>query len=189
MKAKEKEKERENRSGGDPLLPMSEVCARAALGPSYVYDLVGRELCPPFVESGPRASRMRSSALDQWLAGCLALRAQMATLRHPVVLPAWPPAQHVPVPCHGIQMGRRPEVLALLWCSPNHLYRLMALADPAFRFPWPAPVGVRARRWAMHEVLDWISRRRSTLARRVRERNPWICRRPDDSDHRDGPPQ
>ena len=184
-----KEKDKDSHGGLDPLLRMREVCARAALGPSYVYELAGRELCPPFRESGSRASRMLSSELDQWLAGCLALRAQMPTLRHPVVLPAWPPAEDVPVPCHGIQMGRRSEVLALLSCSPNHLYRLMALADPAFRFPWPAPMGVRVRRWALHEVLEWISRRRSTLARRARERNPWICGRPGDSDHRDGPPQ
>ena len=186
-----KEKEKEKDGGLDPLLRMREVCLRAALGQSYVYELAGRELCPPFREVGPRASAMLSSDLDQWLAGCLALRAQMPTLLHPVVLPAWPPAVDVPVPCHGIQMARRPEVLALLSCSPNHLYRLMKLDDPAFRFPWPAPVGVRARRWALHEVLEWIGRRRSTLARRARERNPWICARPgsNGSDRRDSPPQ
>ena len=175
----------------DVLLRMREVCARAALGPSYVYDLVGRELCPPFWEGGPRVSVMLSSDLDQWLAGCLALRAQMPTLYHRVVLPAWPLAQDVPVPCHGIQMLRRPEVLALLPWSATHLYRLMRLEDPDLRFPWPAPLGQRARRWAQHEVLDWVSRRRSTLARRARERNPWICARPGStgSDRRDGPPQ
>ena len=179
-----------NSHGGlDPLLRMREVCARARLGPSYFYDLAGRQRCPPFRESGPRASAMLSSELDQWLAGCLALRAQMRSLSDAVVLPAWPPVEHVAVPCQRIQMLRRSEVLALLSCSPNHLYRLMALADPAFRFPWPAPMGVRARRWALHEALEWISRRHSTLARRARERNPWVCRRPGDSDHRDGPPQ
>ena len=173
-----KEKDKDSHGGLDPFLRMKEVCARAALGPSYVYELVGRELCPPFWEGGSRVSAMLSSDLDQWLAGCLALRAQMPTLNHPVVLPAWPPAQDVPVPCHGIQMLRRLEVLALLPWSANHLYRLMRLDDPDLRFPWPAPLGVKARRWAQHEVLDWVSRRLSTLARRARERNPWICARP-----------
>ena len=186
-----KEKEKDGHGGLDPLLRMKQVCARAGLGPSYVYELAGRELCPPFREVGPRASAMLSSDLDQWLAGCLALRAQMPTLYHRVVLPAWPPAQDVPVPCHGIQMLRRPEVLTLLPWSATHLYRLMRLDDLDLRFPWPAPVGVRARRWALHEVLEWISRRDSTLARRARERNPWICARPGStgSDRRDGPPQ
>ena len=67
---------------------------------------------------------------------------------HPVVLPAWPPHEDVVAPCQGIQMLKRPEVLALLSAGCTHLYRLMALDDPALRFPWPAPLGVRARRWA-----------------------------------------
>ena len=173
------------------LLRMREVCARAGLGPSYVYELAGRQLCPPFWEVGPRASAMLSSDLDQWLAGCLVLREQMPTLCHPVVLPAWPPVEDVAVPCQRIQMLRRSEVLALLSVSPGHLYRLMALDDAALRFPWPAPLGVRARRWPEHEALEWIRRRRTTLARRARERNPWICSRPGSSgsDRRDGPPQ
>ena len=171
------------------LLRMPQVCDRTALSPSYVYELVARGRCPPFLEVGPRASAMLSSDLDQWLAGCLALREQMPTLCHPVVLPAWPPVEDVAVPCQRIQMLRRSEVLALLSVSPGHLYRLMALDDAALRFPWPAPLGERVRRWAQHEVLEWISRRRSTLARRLRARHPWICGRSGDSDHRDGPPQ
>ena len=115
--------------GAQPVVRVRPRCSGAI--PSVPGDRSARQ----------RAARRRSGSV----AGRLALRAQMRSLYHPVVLPAWPPAEDVPVPCHGIQMLRGSEVLALLSSSPNHLYRLMALDDPALRFPWPAPLGVRAR--------------------------------------------
>ena len=106
----------------DVLLRMWDVCRRMRLSPSCVYDRIARGLFPPFLEVGARASALPNAELDRYLAVCLALREQMPTLYHPVVLPAQPPVEDVVVPCQEIQMLRRSEVLALLSAGSSSLF-------------------------------------------------------------------
>ena len=196
MKAKEKEREQENRSGGDPLLPMSEVCARTRrlvpvvrLRPASVWGALpirSWSLVCALAECGPR------NWINGWLGVCA--RRSRRCPRYVTLIgpPAWPPAQHVPVRC-----SRDPDESSAQWSSlccrarpSNHLYRLLTLADPAFRFPWPAPMGVRARRWAMHvgtcagSVVAGSSH--GATGQGTKSVDLWTF--PCDSDHPDGPP-
>ena len=164
--------------GLGPFLSMGEVCERAKLSPSFVYEQISRNLFPRFMKFGPRCRKLPEYELDLWLAVRLALREQMPSLRHSVALPEWPPKGDVEVPCRGIRMMRWREVLDVVPVGRTQLYRLMNVADPRFRFPWPAPLGEEARRWAVHEVYEWLRRRRGDRARDLAASRGWVCQRP-----------
>lgn len=170
-------------------LSMRQVCERTALSPSYVYHLIDRNLFPPFVKLGPRARGLPEDDLDRFLATCLALRNQMRSLCHPVVLSPWPPTGVIDVPCCGIRLMRLEDILARLPVGRSHLYRLMVAQDSRFRFPWPAPLGERARRWAVHEVEEWLRRRRDNRARDLAASLGWVCQRPGSNPDSRCPPQ
>ena len=155
------------------MLCLDEVAERAGLCQSYLYAMIARGEFPALVALGARARGLPDDELDQWLASCLALRAGMKSLLDPVVLPSWPVAP-VPIPCSGIRFLRKRDVLERLNCSTNHLYRLIRHSG----FPRPAPVGVKARRWAEHEVEAWLNDARAHRARRLKLVNPWVCSPP-----------
>ena len=135
--------------------------------------LIARGLFPPFVPLGSSARGLPEADLDLWLAYCLCLRSGMEFLRDPVVLLAWP-QQIVDTPCSGIRLLRMPQVLARIGVGKSQLYRMVN----AGVFPWPAPVGQLARRWAEHEVEEWLRACRLQRSRALKAANPWVCARP-----------
>ena len=172
-------------------LTMRLVCECLALSPSYLYDLIARGCFPRFVQFGPRFRALPEEELWQWIGILLMLRDLMSSLHAEVELPLWSAQEleSVPVPPERIVLLRKPDVLTQLRFGESHLNRLMHLDDPELRFPWPVPVGVRARRWVAQEVADWLARRRADRARNLAESRGWICKRPrsDSESGRDEP--
>ena len=110
----------------------------------------------------------------------------MRTLRDPVVLPAWPPEVIVPSPVRGIRMLRLSAVERRVGLKSSHIYR--KIDDGSF--PWPAPLGARVRRWAVHETERWTRGRLRMLSRLRQSDGDWYLRPPprrDDDDDRPGP--
>ena len=155
------------------MLRMDEVRQRAALSRSYLYALIARGVFPPFVPLGARARGLPEDDLDLWLAQCLELRSQMSLLWVSITLPVWGPST-VEIPCRGITMLRLADVLERVGVGRSHLYRLMNRR----LFPWPAPFGERAHRWAKHEVEAWLRARRSERTQALKDRLGWVLSRP-----------
>ena len=166
---------------GIVLLPIREICERMAVSVSYLYDLIGADLFPPFVRPSPRSCRLPEHVLDAWLWQCLQLRDAMETLRHPVQLPTWPPEVVVPSPVSGIRMLRLGTVVRRAGVAKSAIYRGIEGEE----FPKPVPLGPRVRRWAAHEVDAWMHARLNMLGR-LRD---WYLRPPprDDDDDDSGP--
>ena len=171
-----------NGSSVTVMLRMDEVRQRAALSRSFLYVLIARGVFPPFAPLGERARGLPEDDLDLWLAQCLELRSQMSRLWDSVPLPLWCPPS-VEIPCRGITMLRIADVLARVSVGRSHLYRLMNRR----LFPWPAPFGEQAHRWAEHEVEAWLCARRSERTRSLKDRLGWVLSRPGSrSDDRPG---
>ena len=151
------------------IVRRAEVLRRTTLSRTLWFELGRRRLVPPEVCLGDRVRGVVEHHLDAWLLSCLALRSSMRTLCDPVVLPVWvPPAaedEAIAAP-RGICMLRLSEVLARLPLSRGELYRRMH--DRLF--PWPAPLSVGARRWALHDVIAWMHDHMLVSLQRDRER-------------------
>ena len=162
-----------NGSSVTVMLRMAEISLRTALSESYLYALIACGVLPLFAPLGARARGLPEEDLDLWLAQCLELRSQMSLLWDPVPLPLWG-SPVVEIPCRGITMLRIADVLLRVGVGRSHLYRLMNKRV----FPWPAPFGVKAHRWAEHEVEAWLRARRLERARSLKERHRWLLSGP-----------
>ena len=150
------------------MLRIDEICWRTKLSRSFIYALLVRGVFPPLVSLGERARGLPADELDLWLAQCLALRDQMDSLSDSVELPQWgPPVVEVPHP--GIVLLTREQVQVRAGFERSQLYCLME----ARLFPWPAPIADKARRWAEHEVQEWLDQRRSERFRDLKRRHVW----------------
>ena len=164
------------------MLSVRDICDRLSVSVSYLYMLIAAGLFPPLVPLGARARGLPEHVVDAWLWQCLALRESMSTLRDPVVLPKWPPEPFVPSPVRAIHMLRLPAVERRVGLAKSHIYRNIE----AGKFPRPAPLGCRVRRWATHEVERWIENRLKHVLQ-LRDRD-WYLRPPrDDDDDHPGP--
>ena len=137
-----------------PVIRIPEVCLRTSLSSSHLYELIAREMFPPFIPLGPRARGLPEHHLDAWLASRLEARAAMSSLRDTVHLLPWtsPMALAYDGPS-GIWMLRLRDVERRVGLRKSHLYR--AIADG--KFPAPVPLSEHVRRWAAHEVDHWLA--------------------------------
>ena len=138
------------------LLRTPEILVRIAASESHWRRLESREQCPVRGRLGLRARGLPEDVLDLWLAGCLELRSTLTSLPDLVTLPRWVPDPSLALGCpRGIQMLREAEVERLVGLKHTAIYDRMNAGE----FPWPAPLGDRVRRWARHEIDEWLAAR------------------------------
>ena len=173
-----------SKSDGDPcgivILRLRELRERTTLSYSYLYELIELGLFAPLLQLGGRSTGLPEHVLAAWLAQCMALRESMGTLRDAVELPQWRPAVEVIAPVRGIRMLRLREVESRVGFRRSQIYRNIE----AGTFPRPVPLGARVRRWAAHEVEQWMRERAKMLTRLREADRDWYLRPPrrDDDD-------
>ena len=146
---------------GVPMLRTREILDRIAASESHWRRLEGREQCPVRARLGSRARGLPEDVLDLWLTDCLVLRSTLTSLTDPITLPRWVPDPKLTrtVYPRGIQMLRLTEVELLVGLGHTAIYD--AIRD--WRFPRPAPLGDRVRRWPRHEIDEWLAARHKYL--------------------------
>ena len=142
------------------LLRTRDILDRIAASESHWRRLERLKQCPVRGRLGSRARGLPEDVLDLWCVGCLELRSTLMSLTDPVTLPRWVPAPlTLTVYPRGIQMLRLAEVELLVGLKKSAIYDAMGER----RFPWPAPLGDRVRRWARHEIDEWLADRHNYL--------------------------
>lgn len=146
---------------GARVLRINDVRERTSLSVSLLYLLIARGVLPPWIPLGTRARGMLDYMLDAWLQSRLRARDAMPSLSTPVDLPVWAPALLL-TPAHcGIRMLKLSEVEYRVGLARTHIYRQIEDGD----FPRPAPLTEGTRRWAAHEIDQWIANRLRMLRR------------------------
>ena len=137
------------------MLRFTDIQERTQLSRSCLHNLTAEGVFPPLIHLSDRARGQFEHVVDAWLQTRMDARADMSRLRDAVTLPLWDPEMESCEHPSGIQMMHMAKVGEMVGMKSSQIYRLIKVG----RFPGPVPVTKGARRWAWHEVEEWLQSR------------------------------